>query len=302
MPGPWGQQEIADTQRRQAKDALSRVLGAEHLSTRPGPRGTTIPYLDGATAVRLANEAFRYDGWASELLSITCDFLEEQGHAWNVCYTAQIRVSLPNGCFHDGIGVGFVEGVRSKGEAIERAKKTAMTDGLKRALRYFGEGLGNTITLNSSKSKGTKQTSYEDLFETGYDVLPNCPNSHNPNHNINHIHTDETTEASVVMNSMRQGPTTAPVTPALSMEKSINPQAVTTPAEATHRMEPRLRLPASVTGTTPTTRPGSEKHVSFADAESIIQTSSTMTKGPFVSSKTSSTEPAAKTSIFRKQP
>lgn len=296
MPGPWGQQEINENQRRQAKDALSRVLGAEHLSTRPGPRGTTIPYLDGATAVRLANEAFRYDGWASELLTVTCDFIEEHGHAWNVCYTAQIRVSLPNGCFHDGIGVGFVEGVRSKGEAIERAKKTAMTDGLKRALRYFGEGLGNTITLSSSKAKGTKQTSYEDLFETSYEMSLNYTNPQ----------TTEMTDASMMMNTVRHGQptTTAPVTPALPVDKPIPHQAITTPAEATHRGELRSRLPPSVTGNTPTTRPSSEKHVSFADEENITQTATTMAKGPFVpsSSKTSSAEPATKASIFRKQP
>ena len=46
-----------------------------------------------------------------------------------------VRVQLKNGAYHEDIGYGISEGMRSKGLSIEKAKKEAATDGLKRALR-----------------------------------------------------------------------------------------------------------------------------------------------------------------------
>jgi len=41
------------------------------------------------------------------------------------------------------VGFGSAENVRGKGKAVEQAKKTAVTDALKRAFRQFGSALGN---------------------------------------------------------------------------------------------------------------------------------------------------------------
>jgi DNA recombination protein Rad52 len=50
---------------------------------------------------------------------------------------------LKDGTFHEDIGYGTSENQRSKAAAYEKAKKEAVTDGVKRALRYFGNCLGN---------------------------------------------------------------------------------------------------------------------------------------------------------------
>lgn len=160
----WGERELSDAQRRQAKAALSRCLGSDHISTRQGPRNTKIPYLDVSTTIRLANEAFRYDGWSSNIISVTQDFLREDRGVWSCCYTALVRITLPNGCYHDGIGVGNAESARLQADAIEKAKKSAVSDAMKRALRCFGEGLGNNITSDSATSRGTVLSIYEDEF------------------------------------------------------------------------------------------------------------------------------------------
>lgn len=162
---PWGERELSDAQRKQAKAALSRCLGSDHISTRQGPRNIRIPYLDVSTTIRLANEAFRYDGWSSNIISVTQDFMKEERGAWSCCYTAMVRISLPNGCYHDGIGVGNAEHVYLQADAIEKAKKSAVSDAMKRALRCFGEGLGNSITSDSATSKGTVLSVYEDEFD-----------------------------------------------------------------------------------------------------------------------------------------
>ena len=46
-----------------------------------------------------------------------------------------MRVELKNGAYHEDVGYGISEGLRSKGLSIEKARKEAATDGLKRSLR-----------------------------------------------------------------------------------------------------------------------------------------------------------------------
>ena len=57
-----------------------------------------------------------------------------------------VRVQLKDGTYHEDVGYGVSEGMRSKALSIEKARKEAVTDGLKRALRGFGNLLGNCIS------------------------------------------------------------------------------------------------------------------------------------------------------------
>jgi DNA repair and recombination protein RAD52 len=43
------------------------------------------------------------------------------------------------------VGFGSSEGMGQRGASLDKAKKEAVTDGLKRCLRLFGDGLGNCI-------------------------------------------------------------------------------------------------------------------------------------------------------------
>jgi len=73
------------------------------------------------------------------------DFINETGRGtFNCCCTAIVRVELKDGTYHEDVGCGIGD-ARQKGSAVEKAKKEAATDGLKRALRLFGEVLGNSI-------------------------------------------------------------------------------------------------------------------------------------------------------------
>ena len=46
-------------------------------------------------------------------------------------------MQLKDGTYHEDVGYGISEGMRSKALSIEKARKEAVTDGLKRALRYI---------------------------------------------------------------------------------------------------------------------------------------------------------------------
>lgn len=52
---------------------------------------------------------------------------------------------LKDGAFHEDVGYGVSEGLKSKALSLEKARKEAVTDGMKRALKCFGNALGNCI-------------------------------------------------------------------------------------------------------------------------------------------------------------
>jgi DNA repair and recombination protein RAD52 len=72
-----------------------------------------------------------------------------------------MRVSLKEGVFHEDVGYGMIENAKAKGMALDKVcdaqpsylqsltfsqcKKEAVTDGLKRTLRTFGNVLGNCL-------------------------------------------------------------------------------------------------------------------------------------------------------------
>ena len=59
--------------------------------------------------------------------------------------SATVKVELKDGAFHEDVGYGTSEGMKSKALSLEKARKEAVTDGLKRALKSFGNVLGNCL-------------------------------------------------------------------------------------------------------------------------------------------------------------
>lgn len=67
-----------------------------------------------------------------------------------------VRVTLRDGTFHEDIGYGHIENCKGKAAAFEKAKKEAATDAMKRALRNFGNVLGNCLYDKDYLQKVTK--------------------------------------------------------------------------------------------------------------------------------------------------
>ncbi|KAF2184470.1 hypothetical protein K469DRAFT_709240 [Zopfia rhizophila CBS 207.26] len=135
-------QEIATLQSR-----LNRQLGPEYISTRTGNGGSKVAYLEGNKAIVLANEVFGFNGWSSSLQQVQIDYVDEnpQNGRVNIGLSIIVRVTLKDGTYHEDIGYGHIENAKGKAAAFEKAKKEAATDGLKRALRTFGNVLGNCL-------------------------------------------------------------------------------------------------------------------------------------------------------------
>ncbi|KAF9567119.1 hypothetical protein CPC08DRAFT_814324 [Agrocybe pediades] len=127
---------------------LNQKLGPEYISQRPGPGGgPKLTYVEGWKIINLANEVFGFNGWSSNIVSLTTDFADyvEETRRYNVGVTAIMRVTLKDGVYHEDIGYGMLENSKSKGAALDKCKKEAVTDGLKRALRNFGNVMGNCL-------------------------------------------------------------------------------------------------------------------------------------------------------------
>ncbi|KAI9666858.1 MAG: DNA repair protein rad52 [Trizodia sp. TS-e1964] len=117
--------------------SLEKQLGPEYLTSRPGAGGQKIHYITGEKCIQLANEIFGFNGWSSSIQTVQVDFVDE-------AVTGK------------DIGYGSIENTKGKAAAFEKAKKEAATDALKRALRNFGNVLGNCIYDKHYLTKVTK--------------------------------------------------------------------------------------------------------------------------------------------------
>jgi len=88
------------------------------------------------------NQDSMYVGYA--ILSTACapclvytspDFMDKVGDKYYIGVSTFVRVELRDGTYHEDVGYGTSEGIKSKAWSIEKARKQSATDGLKRALR-----------------------------------------------------------------------------------------------------------------------------------------------------------------------
>lgn len=75
------------------------------------------------------------------------DFVDESQSTGKISLglSTIVRVTLKDGTHHEDIGYGHIENCKGKAAAFEKAKKEAATDAMKRALRNFGNILGNCL-------------------------------------------------------------------------------------------------------------------------------------------------------------
>ncbi|KAG6013413.1 hypothetical protein E4U54_006771 [Claviceps lovelessii] len=138
----WTAKEIASIAAK-----LDKQLGPEYISSRSGPGGSRVHYLTAEKVIGLANEVFGFNGWSSSIQNIQVDFADEnpQTQRVSIGLSVIVRITLRDGTYHEDIGYGSIENAKGKAMAFEKAKKEGTTDGMKRALRSFGNILGNCI-------------------------------------------------------------------------------------------------------------------------------------------------------------
>ncbi|XP_036722293.1 DNA repair protein RAD52 homolog isoform X2 [Balaenoptera musculus] len=161
----FGQYRYTAEEYQAIQNALRQRLGPEYISSRTAGGGQKVCYIEGHRVINLANEMFGYNGWAHSITQQNVDFVDFNNGKFSVGVCAFVRVQLKvrvmegtcclqalgrweseqDGSYHEDVGYGVSEGLKSKALSLEKARKEAVTDGLKRALRSFGNALGNCI-------------------------------------------------------------------------------------------------------------------------------------------------------------
>jgi len=141
---------------------LNEPLLKEDVKTRDGTGNNKLSYLASFHVIEEANRIFGFDGWDSEILSLTqVDKTEYQKPPYqgkgepkemiSISYLCKLRLTVKAG---DTVVVkedaGFGNGVAGAtaygiGSCIELASKEAVTDALKRCMRYYGNKFGLTL-------------------------------------------------------------------------------------------------------------------------------------------------------------
>ncbi len=128
---------------------LARPLDPALVSQRRGRGGKTFSYIEGHVAIAEANRIFGFGGWAYELAgNVTLREIETVDRGTGevtriLAYSAPVRVTVPGAPPRTDIGFHAVADDTADGH--ETAIKGCVTDGMKRALRSFGDRFGNGL-------------------------------------------------------------------------------------------------------------------------------------------------------------
>ena len=129
---------------------VSHRKGRARRSSPDGERRVAIfAYVEGRVAIQQANHIFGFGGWGYEVVGDVVpwetDTVDSKtGEVRRVrSYAATVRVTVPGA--PPRTDVGFHTVAEETPEGHETAYKGAVTDGLKRALRSFGDQFGNCL-------------------------------------------------------------------------------------------------------------------------------------------------------------
>lgn len=128
---------------------LEQPLERERVKHRQGGGGAQLAYLKGHDVIDTANRIFGFGSWGYDLLGV--DLLGVPGETGEIVghyYAARVRLTVA-GCVpvtEEGVcPVQEGRNPRARIDAHDMARKGAITDALKRALRCFGDQFGNSL-------------------------------------------------------------------------------------------------------------------------------------------------------------
>ena len=129
--------------------ALGQPLDPELVSQRRGRGNRNFDYIEGHTVIDQANRIFGFGGWGYELAGdVSLRRIESVDTRTgeikvSIAYSAPVRVTVNGAPSRTDLGFHVVTDDNPEGH--ETAAKGAVTDGLKRAFRSFGDRFGNGL-------------------------------------------------------------------------------------------------------------------------------------------------------------
>lgn len=170
--------------------SLNQELDSSRIKTRE-KGNVSLSYIEGFDVIDTANLIFGYGNW-SYLISKLEQVSQEQNHNQNfvVCYKAIVKLIIKDENHGKSISrqdVGFGSGVaKALNDAHENAGKESVTDGLKRAMRSFGNQFGNSL-YDKSRNHANQESSYQQNHNYNQRLPQNNQQQQQPyqNENVN---------------------------------------------------------------------------------------------------------------------
>jgi len=139
---------LTDEQKALLEQSLDPKLGA----FRKADRGRDVSYLEGYQVIAQANRIFGFDGWSYNVDRVDLTYMND---GKGLLYSALITVNVDGcgsrqdtGChpIRNSIDQSGIEKDNvNNPEQHDLARKSAVTDALKRAFRSFGDQFGNSL-------------------------------------------------------------------------------------------------------------------------------------------------------------
>lgn len=149
---------------------LAKPLSPDAI--KPPPQGKYGEYVEALHVIREANRIFGFDGWSYAVQSLNLTNATMQGDKHRVGYLALVAVTI-DGVTRTDVGHGQGFG-KSEGDAHDSAVKEAVTDGLKRALRTFGNTFGLALYEKDLAARQVGYTASDDEITEAISWVERC--------------------------------------------------------------------------------------------------------------------------------
>lgn len=146
-------------------DKQTQVLSCDIDATRIKSRvkgNLTLSYLEGFDIIETANRVFGFGNWEysiTKLEKVSQELNQNQNHI--ICYEAIVKVTVHDLQHSKQVtreDVGFGSGIaKTLADAHENGAKEATTDGIKRALKSFGNNFGLSLYDKSRQHQNQPQ-------------------------------------------------------------------------------------------------------------------------------------------------
>lgn len=149
---------------------LAKPLSPDAI--KPPPQGKYGDYVEALHVIREANRIFGFGGWNYSVPTLQKTNATSDGGKHRVGYFALVNVVI-DGVSRTDVGHGQGFG-KSEGDAHDSAVKEAVTDGLKRALRTFGNTFGLALYEKNVEAREVGYTATIDDIKEAIDWVDRC--------------------------------------------------------------------------------------------------------------------------------
>lgn len=142
-------------------ETLKQEIASNRIKTRE-KGNIQLSYLEGFDVIETANRIFGFGNWSYNVTSLEQVSQEKNQNQNNiVCYKAIVKVLVHNEEHTKSVireDVGFGSGIaKTLADSFEGGAKEAVTDGLKRCLKSFGNQLGLSLYDKTKNHNNNKQ-------------------------------------------------------------------------------------------------------------------------------------------------